>query len=259
MPQGIDHDSNLALYADDTKIWRKISNDKDLAKLQKDIDYLYSWSQMNKMNFHPKKCKMLSINHKPSPLSMLPFVLYHYTLGANILQYTDNERDLGVDVCSNFSFNDHCKRILSRANQKFGLLRRTCHFVNDIIKRRKILYLTLVRSQFEHCSQIWRPNNKSMMKKFESIQKKCIKWVLFEEELSYSCKDVYVRKCKQVGILPICQRFHMNDLILFHKIINHLLPVKILEYLSLFSGQSRLHSSHLDRLSFVSSSNTLNK
>ena len=42
MPQGIDHDSNLALYADDTKIWRKISNDKDLAKLQKDIDYLYS-------------------------------------------------------------------------------------------------------------------------------------------------------------------------------------------------------------------------
>ena len=77
MPQGIDHDSNLALYADDTKIWRKISNDKDLAKLQKDIDYLYSWSQVNKINFHPKKCKVLSINHKPSPLSMSPFVLYH--------------------------------------------------------------------------------------------------------------------------------------------------------------------------------------
>ena len=43
-------------------------------------------------------------------------------------------------------------------------------------------------------------------------------------------------------------------------------PVKIPEYLSLFSGQSRLRSSHLDRLSFVSSvlprgssSNTLNK
>ena len=77
MPQGIDHDSNLPLYADDTKIWQRISNDKDLAKLQKNIDYLYSWSQMNKMNFHPRKCKVLSINHKPSPLSMSPFVLYH--------------------------------------------------------------------------------------------------------------------------------------------------------------------------------------
>ena len=79
MPQGIDHDSNLALYADDTKIWRKISNDKDLAKLQKDIDYLYSWSQMNKMNFHPKKCKVLSIiNDKPSPCPSYP--LYYITM-----------------------------------------------------------------------------------------------------------------------------------------------------------------------------------
>ena len=49
MPQGIDHASNLALNADDTKIWRKISNDKS-------IDYLYRGSQMNKINFHPKKC-----------------------------------------------------------------------------------------------------------------------------------------------------------------------------------------------------------
>ena len=54
---------------------------------------------------------------------------------------------------------------------------------------------------------------------------------LFEEELSYSCKDVYVRKCKQVGILPICQRFHMNDLILFHKIINQLQFLSIYRYL----------------------------
>ena len=58
----------------------------------------------------------------------------------------------------------------------------------------------------------------------------------------------------------------MNDLINFHKIINHLVPVKIPVYLLLFSGHSRLRSSHLDRLSFVSSvlprgssSNTLNK
>ena len=44
-------------------------------------------------------------------------------------------------------------QILSEANQKYGLLKRTCHFVNDT-QRKRILYLTLVRSQFEHCSQI---------------------------------------------------------------------------------------------------------
>ena len=98
MPQGIDPCTNLALYADDTKIWRKIVTSRDIALLQKDIDYLHKWSINNKMNFHPKKCKVLSINHHPSPLSMLPFVEFHYNLGENLLEYADNEKDLGVDI-----------------------------------------------------------------------------------------------------------------------------------------------------------------
>ena len=87
--------------------------------------------------------------------------------------------------------------------------------------------LRLVRSQFEHCSQIWHPNNVTLNEKFESIQRKCLKWVLFEEELSYSCKDVYLRKCMQVKILPLAKRFIFNDFIIFHKIFNNLMPVQM--------------------------------
>ena len=265
LPRGIDPGTNLALYADDTKIWKKIACDKDLELLQKDIDYLHNWSHDNKMNFHPKKCKVLSILHKPSPLCMLPFIAHYYTLGESTLDYTDCEKDLGVDISNNLSFNEHCNRIMSTAKQKLGLLRRTCCFVNDT-KRRRVLYLTLVRSQFEHCSQIWHPNNVTLNEKFESIQKRCLKWVLFEEELSYSCKDVYLRKCMQVKILPLAKRFIFNDIILFHKIFNNLMPVQMPDYLSLFSGITRLRSSHLDRLSYESSvlprrnsSNALNR
>ena len=265
LPQGINPGTNLALYADDTKLWRKILNSRDLALLQKDIDYLHMWSLNNKMNFHPKKCKVVSINHKPSPLSMLPFVGYHYNLGENFLEYADSEKDLGVDITSNFSYNVHCDRIISRANQKFGMLKRTCNFVNDV-KRRRILYLTLVRSQFEHCSQIWHPNSSTLMDKFENVQKRCLKWVLFEEEISYNSKDVYLRKCKQINVLPMRKRFVLNDITLFHKIFNNLIPVKMPDYLTLFRGMTRLRSCHLDRLSYVSSvlprgknSNTLRK
>ena len=111
---------------------------------------------------------------------MLPFIAHYYTLGESTLGYTDCEKDLGVDISNNLSFNEHCNRIMSTAKQKLGLLRRTCCFVNDT-KRRRVLYLTLVRSQFEHCSQIWPPNNVTLNEKFESIQKKCLKWVLIEE------------------------------------------------------------------------------
>ena len=65
------------------------------------------------------------------------------------------------------------------ANQKYGLIRRTCHFVKDV-QRRRTLYLTLVRSQFEHCSQVWCPtNNKTVIGKFENIQKKYIKCIIY--------------------------------------------------------------------------------
>ena len=42
LAQGIDHNSNIALYADDTKLWRTIKSDYDIEQLQKDILYLHN-------------------------------------------------------------------------------------------------------------------------------------------------------------------------------------------------------------------------
>ncbi len=240
--------TNLALYADDTKIWRPIKSNIDHAILQSDIDHLNNWAQLNKMTFHPQKCKIVSIHNRPSPLAMLPFVIFQYNLGRNLLNYADSEKDLGVVINPAFSFNDQCENLLTKANQQYGLVRRTCHFVKDI-KRRRALYLSLVRSQFEHCSPIWRPCSRTMLNKFENFQKKCIKWILSEEEMSYSSTELYIRKCRQANMLPLSSRFELNDLILFHKIVYDLIPVSLPDYLNFYSGNSRLRSSHLDCLS----------
>ena len=60
---------------------------------------------------------------------------------------------------------------------------------------------------------IWRPCNKSLSDKLESVQKRAIKWILFEEGRSYP-PEQYVKKCKLVDILPLSQKFDLNDLIL---------------------------------------------
>ena len=251
LAEGIDSDTNLDLYADDTKIWRKIMSDEDFVKLQKDIDLLMLWSIKNKMHFHLGKCKVVSIKNRPSPMSMLPFMTFYYHLGDKIISFEEREIDLGVVINCNFSFNEQCEQVISKANQQYGILRRNCHFINDI-KRKKILYLARVRSQFEHCAQIWRPTNKSMVTKFENVQKKCIKWILNEEEYSYNSSKLYNTKCKQVNLLPLLYRFDLNDLVLFHKIFHRLIPVSMPYYLSLFSG-NQLRTSHFDCLCFVSS------
>ena len=142
LPKGLSSETSIALYADDTKIWRSIKNYNDMVSLQNDIDYLHSWSVINKMNFHPEKCKVVSVKSRPSPLEMLPFVAYHYYLAENMLSYADSEKDLGVHINTKFSFTDHCEKFLANANQKFGILKRTCSFVIDV-NRRRVLYLSL--------------------------------------------------------------------------------------------------------------------
>ena len=89
------------------------------------------------------------------------------------------------------------------------------------------------------------------MNKFESFQKKCLKWILSEEAKSYS-HEVYISKCNQVNIPPLSFRFNFNDMNIFHKIVHKTIPVNIPDNLTLYSGGSRLHRTHLDNLSFVS-------
>ena len=37
--------------------------------------------------------------------------------------------NLVLHVNKSFDFNEQCEILLTKANQKFGILKRTCHFV----------------------------------------------------------------------------------------------------------------------------------
>ncbi len=52
---GNKNDSEVYLYSDDTKIFRKIVNSGDCDKLQEDINQLRKWSEKWLLNFHPEK------------------------------------------------------------------------------------------------------------------------------------------------------------------------------------------------------------
>ena len=94
------------------------------------------------MNFHPQKCKVVSVaNRTPPLLGILPHIQYFYVLGNDILVYADGERDLGVDINTKLNFGEQRDRLLSKANQQFGLTKRTCYFVNDF-RRKRTLYLS---------------------------------------------------------------------------------------------------------------------
>ena len=168
------HNTQIMLYADDTKICRHIRTPADHEILQRDIDALNDWAKLNKMKFHPEKCKILSINNfNQNLLQELPFYCYPYELDNTVLDYTNEEKDLGVLMTSRFNFKTHQDYIINKVTTQFNLLRRTCHFIGNT-KKRRTLYLTLVRSLFNHCSHIWRPVGPAIVQ-FEALHKRCIK------------------------------------------------------------------------------------
>ena len=153
-------------------MWRKIFSEHDCVLLQKDIYTLYDWSLKNKMHFHPEKCKILQIhNNEPLCTKILPLAKYHYFINEDFIDFTECQRDLGVLVNSNFKWDDHQQKVLNKAHQMLGITKRTCHYIIDPRKRRS-LYLSLIRSQFEHCSSIWRPITETEIFNFEKLQKK---------------------------------------------------------------------------------------
>ena len=219
----ISHDSSVLLYADDMKVWRKIKSADDQLILQTDISNLHAWSLRNKMNFHLDKCKVLRSTLKTNP------IITNYTMADKTLEITISEKDLGVIINPKLLYNKHHHTIVAKSSQKLGLVKRNCS-VTRCTQSRKVLYLSLVRSLYEHCSPVCRPTNATQIAKFVKIQKRAVKWINNETYCRYSVKE-YFSKLKALNILPIDYKFLLNDQIMFHKIFYNMSVVQLPDFL----------------------------
>ena len=111
-------------------------------------------------------------------------------------------------------------------------------------KQKRILYLSLVRSLFEHFSVVWRPSSPSVLKKFETIQRRATKWIHSEPFVSYE-DDAYLLKLRKLDLLPIGFKFLYTDLILFHKIVHNKICITFPSYLSLLIPVPNKYSDRL--------------
>ena len=67
------------------------------------------------MSFHPDKCKALFIyDRRPDFFKVLPFGLRYYYINSNIIEFCENERDLGVIVSPNFKWDEQHDKILKK-------------------------------------------------------------------------------------------------------------------------------------------------
>ena len=140
--------STIFMFADDTKCSSHIASLEDCHHLQQDLDNMCNWSTSNHLHFNTSKCTLLSFNSKLNT---------NYQIDGNALPVIDHHRDLGVIFSTDLSWNKHYEHITTKAYRSLGLLHCTFSKTNSILVK-KLLYISLVRSQLIYGSQLWHPH-----------------------------------------------------------------------------------------------------
>ena len=173
-------DSIVKMFADDTKLYRRISDPADCEDLQKDLDRLVSWSEEWQLSFNAKKCKVVHVGSAERPH-------FDYKMSAVILEESKGEKDLGVLVDDQLGFEDHIEQQVAKANRILGLIRRT--YVHMDGSSMKLLFCALVRPHLEYGNVIWQPpvteRDKSRACKIESVLRRATRMVPEWRHLAY--------------------------------------------------------------------------
>ena len=95
LPDVVNSDTTIALFADDAKCSRIISSINDCDALQNDLNCLYDWTDLWGLTFNSSKCEVLRVSRKRS--STIPSLeVRPYTVGNHNIAVTDSVKDLGM-------------------------------------------------------------------------------------------------------------------------------------------------------------------
>ena len=224
MPDAVD--SFMKLFADDSKLFRAIESLDDIITIQNDINNLMDWSIKWQLPLNISKCKNLHYG-KNNPN-------HSYTMGGGNLQTDTTEKDVGVTFDPSLDFRIHIRNMISKANSRVGLIKRSFSKLN--IQGFKILYKSLVRPILEYCSVIWYPLYQGDIDEIEKVQRRATKLVCSIKNLSYP------ERLKKLNIPTLIYRRKRTDMMQVYRIVHSVDKLDFEEFFERGDDTTRGHS-----------------
>ena len=210
---------------------KAIHSTKDIEDLQADLDSVSFWSTNWKLFFNENKFVHLRY------WAASPDVTPTYTINGRAIGHKTQHKDLGILFTCDLSWSQHYQLITSKAYKTLGLLRRT--FTGNSTQAKKLLYISLVRSQLLYCSQLWRPYLIKDIQMLERVQCRATKYILNNNKLSYKSR------LEQLHLLPLMYTYELNDLLFFIKSLKSPSPhFDINQYIQFSNHSTRATSAH---------------
>ena len=139
----------------------KVGRLDEIEILRGDLKKLGDWSKEWQMVFNADKRKVLHFGHNDGQV--------HYVMDGNILEYVEEERDLGVIVKKNLKVDKQCAKAAKTANIVLGMMRRS--FIKKGVDIILPLYKSLVRPRLGYYVQAWSLLLTKDIELLEKVQK----------------------------------------------------------------------------------------
>ena len=108
--------SEVFIYADDTKLIKRMNNIRDLRNLQAEVDAVATWFLEWGMILNPTKCTYL--HHTPPGLGSQFDPAYN--IGSHLISRGTETKDLGIIISEDLKFNKHVDHVKKKANSEIG-------------------------------------------------------------------------------------------------------------------------------------------
>ena len=133
--------ARVLIYADDMKIYSTIKSYRDAELLQADLDRFASWCSNSNLKLNVGKCEFTRFFKIKSP------VIFNYKFNNSVIQYNNLITDLGVVFDKEINFKSHIDKIVTKASQMLGFIKRwSKEFHCPRVSRH--LYISFVRPQY---------------------------------------------------------------------------------------------------------------
>ena len=157
-----------------------------------------------------EKCKILHFGKKN------PKIKYFFDLKDKRKQIEESseERDLGIQMTSNFKFNAQCSSAALKASKVLGRLKLAFHSRSGQVWKK--LYTTYVRRHLEYAVQAWSPFYEKDIALIENIQRKATR-------IPHDLRGIrYNQRLEKLGLQSLKDRRIRGDLIQWFKFTNSL-------------------------------------
>ena len=203
------------LFADDTSLHSSAANVSIVQNsLQKGLDDVSKWCNLNQMVIHPQKTKCMMITSRQK--HQLCHLTLNLSIDNNPIEQVNSHKVLGTIIDDQLSWKKQIDSLCKKLSRSLYLLNRLKIYIDS--DARKIFFNAHCLSHINYASTVWSGAAQDHLKKLNSLYKRATKIILPDPLLST------LEKQASLDILPLNKHLEFNKIITVFKARNELAP-----------------------------------